>query len=441
MNYRLLVLGLIFLFNPEITIIDLIPDFIGFLLIAKAMAPLSAVSPSAENAVTLFRKLAAVSGVQMLAVLPMMSVSASEPSMTLLFTTGFAVVSMLYLLPAIRDLFQSIRYFSEREAVRVRGIGFVKGFTFLSFLLRYVLALLPETVYLYADEERSFLYGTPIYPLVEYRMGITLLSAILSFLVGLVWLFAILIFIKNLKRNAALNEGIAREIASAPHSVSKTILSSVRPALLLLTVASFCTVGYTIDGMPLIPSAASPILILTAMILLRRILSLSKRNLVLPTLASVIGLLSYGSVYHFSKTYHVWSTVGFDTIKKHFLLPAATELISAVLLVLCLVFCVAPALRQLIDRHTGAFWEAAYLSHNSSVARERRRLQFGVSLSVTLLSVSALLRAVSYALYYQYPLLQFIAAFLGLGGALYTAFLLSSIRQSVHEKYTDASSR
>ena len=437
MNYRLHIIGLLFLFNPEITIFDIFPDFIGFLLIARAIAPLSEVSPSAEAATSCFRKLAAVSGVKMLAFLPMLSISNSEPSMSLLFTAGFAIATMIYLFPAFHDWFNAIRYFSEREAVRVRGIGFMKGFSVVTFVLRYLFALLPETVYLYADEEFSFFYGTPIYPLVAYRTGITVLSATLSTLVGIAWLTAILLFVRSLRRNSALNEGIAHEIASTPHSAYKTVLAAVRPAMICLSLAAFCAVWYTVDGMPLIPLAASSLLILAAMIFLRRLLDLSRRYIMIPTLSTIASCVSHVMIYRFCHAYHERSAVGFDAIKEPFRIPAASALVSALFLIAAWILCVSPSLKKLIDSHTGAFWEAAYISHNSSVGKERRRQQFGVSVGIALISLIILLSFAAYTLYYVYPIYQLVTAALSLGVAVYLTALLSSVRQSVMEKYTE----
>jgi len=439
MNYRLLIIGLLFLFNPEITIFDIFPDFIGFLLIARAIAPLSEVSPSAEAATSCFRKLAAVSGVKMLAFLPMLSIRNSEPSMSLLFTAGFAIATMIYLFPAFHDWFNAIRYFSEREAVRVRGIGFMRGFTAVTFVLRYLFALLPETVYLYADEEFSFFYGTPIYPLVAYRTGITVLSATLSTLVGIAWLTAILLFVRSLRRNSALNEGIAHEIASTPHSAYKTVLAAVRPAMICLSLAAFCAVWYTVDGMPLIPLAASSLLILIAMAALRKLLSLPRRYLVLPSLSVVSAFVTHILIYDFCESYHDRSAVGFDAIQKPFRIPAVSALVSALLLVTCLLVCVAPAVKKLINNHTGAFWEAAYLSHNSAVGKERQRQCFGVSVGIAMHSLAVLLSFISYTLYYVYPLLQLIASAFTIAVAVYFTATLSAVRQSAMEKYAEHS--
>jgi len=437
MNYRLLIAGLLLLWNPEITIFDLLPDCIGFLLIAKALAPLAPASPSAEEATAGFRKLAWISAIKAAAFLPMMSLYRTEKEVTLLFTAGFAILTAIYLFPAFSNLFAAIHYFSERANTTVRGTGAVRIFCYVAFLLRYFLAMVPESVYLFMDKYESMAQNVPVYPLAAYRTGITVLATTVSFMVGLIFLVVFLRYLSVMKRNRALNEEIYRTVSSVVHSKGQSVLAAVKPAMLLLTLSFLFLIHYVIEGMPLFPPFISPLLILVTVRILKKCITLPKRFTVFPLLASISSLLSYLVTFVFCEKYYDKASVGFILVKEQYRFPVILEGVSAVFFVITVLFCVVPVLNKLIDEHSGAFWEIAYVSHNSATAKEKQAQLFRVKLLPLFALLCAAINTVSFALYYTHPLLQMLSASTGIVLCIFCHLLFSSILQSVKEKYAE----
>jgi len=437
MNYRLLIAGLVLLSNPELTIFDLLPDCIGFLLIAKALSPLAPVSPSAESASAHFRKLALISTVKAVALLPMMVLYTTEKEVTLLFTAGFAILTAIFLFPAFSNFFDTVSYFSERESTKVHGTGFVKIFTYITFLLRYFLAIVPESVYLYMDTYESMAQNRPIYPLVAYRAGITVLSFAISLVVGLIWLVIFLRYLKGMKRNQALNEGICLAVSSVVHTKGQTVLSSVKPTMLLISLAFLFLIGYSLEGMPIFPAFLPPLLILIAMRFVKKCITLTRRFTVLPLISTVIGFLSYLVTYVFCRKYYEKASVGFLLVKAEYRLPVVLEGLSAFFFFITVLLCIVPILNTLIDEHCGVFWETAYISHNSTTAKEKRSQRFRVKLLSWLTLLCVMTNVISFALYYTYPLLRMLSAAIGLVLYLFCHSLVFSILRSVKEKYAE----
>ena len=58
MNLGYLLAGLIFLFNPNINVIDVLPDFIGCIFIVKGLSKLSDLDRRIASAKAKFRRLA-----------------------------------------------------------------------------------------------------------------------------------------------------------------------------------------------------------------------------------------------------------------------------------------------------------------------------------------------------------------------------------------------
>ena len=437
MNYRLLIVGLFFLCNPEITIIDLLPDWIGFLLIIKAITPLAPASPSAEEAAAGFRKLAWISAIKAMALLPMMSLYRTEKEITLLFTAGFAILTSIYLLPALSNLFASIAYFSERAGCQVVGTKTLSIFTFFIFLIRYLLAMIPESVYLFVDNFESISLNQPVYPLAPYRMGITLLSSAVSLVIGLIWFTVMFRYIKKLKNSHPLNAAITRLVSSVVHTRKQGILASAQPAIRCLSLSFLFFIGYSIEGLPIFPAFLTPLFITVAMMYLKRILSLTKRFTVLPLISTVMGGISYLVTFLFCERYYEKASVGFFLVKKHYSLPVILDCLSISLTTITVTLCVIPVLKIMINEHGSTFWETAYLSHNSAIAKEKHIQTLKIRLIPWLTLLCGMINMISFALFYVVPLLRIASAALGLCLFWFCKNLLSDILQSVKECYTE----
>jgi hypothetical protein len=96
-----------FLFNPDITVIDVLPDALGYLLICAGLTQLSFINPSLEEAVEKFKKMIFVSLGKFAAVLLLFGLfnERERPYGFLLFTFSFLVLDLIFLLPAVKSLF------------------------------------------------------------------------------------------------------------------------------------------------------------------------------------------------------------------------------------------------------------------------------------------------------------------------------------------------
>ena len=61
-------LSLIFLFNPNIAVIDVLPDFIGYILISLALIKLSDINETIAEAASLFNKMILIDAAKIFAI-------------------------------------------------------------------------------------------------------------------------------------------------------------------------------------------------------------------------------------------------------------------------------------------------------------------------------------------------------------------------------------
>ncbi len=111
MKIGYMIVGCIFLFNPFINIIDILPDFIGYLFIMRALSELSDLERNIRNARAKFKSAMWVSLVKFALVFASMIF---DSTWYLILTFTFGILECMYLIPAFIDLFYGISYLEGR---------------------------------------------------------------------------------------------------------------------------------------------------------------------------------------------------------------------------------------------------------------------------------------------------------------------------------------
>ena len=112
MKIGYMIVGCIFLCNPFINIFDILPDFIGYFFILKALAELSDLERNIRNARKRFQSALWVSLVKCALVFGFMIY---DSTWYLILTFSFSVLECMYLIPAFSDLFYGISYLEDRH--------------------------------------------------------------------------------------------------------------------------------------------------------------------------------------------------------------------------------------------------------------------------------------------------------------------------------------
>jgi hypothetical protein len=111
MKIGYMIVGCIFLFNPFINIIDVLPDFIGYIFILRALSELSDLERNIHNARKRFKCAMWVSLVKCALIFASMIF---DSTWYLILTFSFGILESMYLVPAFLDLFHGISYLEER---------------------------------------------------------------------------------------------------------------------------------------------------------------------------------------------------------------------------------------------------------------------------------------------------------------------------------------
>lgn len=104
--------GMVFLFNPHINIIDVLPDVIGYILILEGLFKISDLERNLLSARKRFVKLAWLSAVKFSCIL---LTPIFDETLYLIFTFCFGILEMMWMIPAFIDLFAGIAFLEERH--------------------------------------------------------------------------------------------------------------------------------------------------------------------------------------------------------------------------------------------------------------------------------------------------------------------------------------
>ena len=113
-----LIFAFVMLFNPNIQLIDILPDFLGYFILAKFFERASDAAPYFEEARLAFIRLAYVNLGKIPAfilVRIVRSTNTLDNDIVALMALVFAALEIIYLIPAIKNIFDAIIYLGERS--------------------------------------------------------------------------------------------------------------------------------------------------------------------------------------------------------------------------------------------------------------------------------------------------------------------------------------
>ncbi|MBE6645104.1 MAG: hypothetical protein E7612_06990 [Ruminococcaceae bacterium] len=257
--YGLIVFCLILLFNPNINVIDPLPDFIAWFLLARIFESAADSAPHFEEARANFIRLGWINLLKIPAFLLIMFVKSKDTldnNIYALVSLSFAVFELILTTQAVKYLFTALFYLGERTEASSLIKPFKSGrstvstpealrnFTYLFFIVKTLLYVIPDLFLLTRVSDKGYVIaGSSFYP---YAL---LLSIIIAAALGAIWLFktkkyVCSVYEENLFSSALIKIGEENGIKAIPQRARMRILLS---ALTVLCVASFFSLEFKLD--------------------------------------------------------------------------------------------------------------------------------------------------------------------------------------------------
>lgn len=205
MHFSLILAGMIFLFSPDISMFDLLPDVVGWFLITLGMGRLSDIEMRAEDAKQSAKRMMLFSAVKLVISVFSLKFSSSD---LLLAAFCYGIVEIITVIPFVNNLFMSIDYTAMRVGTSLDSdrMNSAKWYLYVFFAVKNVLAILPATVSIFDSSlTGEYSANTWFIDFAALMRTLMLLAFFVSLVMTVVMLVYFIPFWRRLIRNRDLN--------------------------------------------------------------------------------------------------------------------------------------------------------------------------------------------------------------------------------------------
>ncbi len=243
--YAPLIFCFVILFNPNISVIDIMPDFIAYFILARLFLYPSDCSPHFEEARVAFKRLGWLNLMKFFGLFVMLFVKKSDPrdnDIIPLVTIVFAVFEALLMVIAIKEIFDALFHLGNRsDAVStIQGPEKVRYFSFLFAIAKCAIYFIPTPFLL---SSTTTVAGAKT-KLAKSFIRVLILSQLAGIVIGIFWLVMIIKYTKSIKEEgkffSALSTVLKKDKSASLEK--KILLRRASSALSLLATASFFTI-------------------------------------------------------------------------------------------------------------------------------------------------------------------------------------------------------
>jgi len=380
--YPLIILSLVFLFNPNINLIDVMPDFIAYALLVLVIGKLSETVPYISECKDSLVKLTLVTLIKIPAFMVMYANMKYGSDIVSLFTLSFAVLELIFIYSAVKNLFLALSYIGERtDCASVRGNfpmskktslspDTLEKITLVFFSVKGALNVMPELMMLTREDFALKKELSDAYPTV------LVLSVTASLIIGIIWLKYAVKSVKYIYKKGDLPAAI-RTIDSYVHpesSPTKKLLKKLTDALNLLALSSIFLFDISFQdfgGYNILPHFIYGLVLFSSVISLTDSKKLKLSISVLTVVFSLIAIVNQALVSRFFGLYEYADLAYSNDAKADYTIIKIGSAVETVFIIAVMVFA-AIILVRFIKEHTEI--SPGDPSYRESNKREHSRL-------------------------------------------------------------------
>ncbi|MBE6634807.1 MAG: hypothetical protein E7617_01215 [Ruminococcaceae bacterium] len=328
------ILALVMLFNPNINLYDFLPDFIGYIILAKLFERAADSTPYFEEARAAFMKLAYISIAKIPAIVIVTTTrmgNVQDHDIVALMTLVFATIEIIFLIPAVKNSFDALSYLGQRtdaESLIKSGTlistDALRTFTFVFLIFKSAVYALPEMLRITRSVEigstEAIMYGSRYYPWA------ILASLIIGFTCGVIWLSRMTKYVKAIRDEgkffSAIDSMITPDSRDAYNErLKKRSISRAFVVFNICAVLSFDLIFQNYNSVDLLPGFLQGLAFTTALVLLSHHVNgaeeLRRYSLICGTLFSLFSLVNYVFTVKFLNEYGYSSLLYANNIAAH----------------------------------------------------------------------------------------------------------------------------
>lgn len=364
-RFGMLTFGLLFLFTPNVNLFDLLPDCIGYYLLAQSITFASDVAPYFEDARDRFYKLLWISASKFAALVIMLTIYSgdlNQRSIITVFAIGYAIVEAILMIPAFTMLFEGLFYLGVRfgcDSTIVREKGChperLARLTVGFLILRLLGSCLPELALVpisEGDEQglaRALLRLYPIFLLISISVVLIL---------GLLLLTRLVRYFRRMKQSGDVDRALLRLAEEKSDLLYRRHEKrTVRFLSILAVCGALFGIDPVIDQINLIPDFLSGLCFVVFFLTLGRRVRGSRIGAAVAGIYTVISLVAHAASLSYFSKFDILNLYAReeDAVARYvqYLSLSTVELVFSLLVSIL----IAAALYQLVPKVAGAIGE------------------------------------------------------------------------------------
>ena len=452
MGLGTLALSALFLFNPMIGFVDVLPDCIGFLLLCNGLNLMADMSERLADARRRFQILFWAGLIQILAELFLYNFMQSNqaemnpyemPVTILTFSFIWAVLYCAVLIPAFRNLFLGLDRMGERfgflgnpsGSSKTMGEKMARQSTVFVIAL-VLLGMLPELSILtsFEHDKGSKIFLFDWYDFIGlFRWGAFFVALIFS----IIWLVSFLRYFQKLQKDkqwiGAMREHYSAEVLPQVGMLSVRRFTS---AFLILYVAILFAIHLKMSYFSCLPGVVFAFLVIAGLSSLGDLLPKQKHC---NTAAIALAICSTAELivnYFYLKKYIPEESLFIPSAFWHYLAVQAFDIIE-ILLTLLLLYFLLQAMREIIKGYTGIQYAGKQGAGLSRSATQKLHRSFFVRLNIifALFFVAAIGNIADTVLHFHFGWLWLIPLFFSIVGVLLYHSLQHDVLEEIRFHY------
>ncbi len=363
MGFGWIAIALLFFCNPNIGIIDVLPDFLGYSFLCLGLSRLAHLNESVNGALSIFKKMILIDAAKWLALLWVfgISVPSEQTSSLLLWSFVFAVAEMICLGLAyyrLFDGFNQLGYFYANTSIFLQGTSKrrnvtdrMRNLTVVFVFLKAILSFLPELADL---TNNVYDEGSEWMNLYRY-IGVLRMMAFLPVLIfGVIWLVKIEGYFHRIRGDRVLIDGLVERYHK--EILPKTglfVCSRFQTVRILFLIALCLSVDFRLENRNYIPDFLSAIFLGLVFWILYRFFRAPK-PIWIPLTASfgITAVIAFLLENHFFEQFTYSAIIKNDEARLDYTVLIIVNVLQS-LLWIALMLLMVQGLRKVIAEHTG----------------------------------------------------------------------------------------
>lgn len=430
MDLKLFFVGMLFFVNPNVNIIDIIPDFFGLMLMFHSLRKLRDLSSDIEKTRIAVIKLIIIDLLKQ-AALAWTIFSSSEAGFLLVFTLCFTIVELIFFTSMLSSFFNGLLFLGTMHdgSDTLKHLSGIKNASLVLFAVREILTLAPELMYLRIDEELGYL-------IADFKGGVVVLSVVLQLISGIIWLIFITRYISVVKSDQQFFDNLTEKYNTTVLPRKNLFTErAIKRGIYMFGAAVLLTTNLFLDGVNFIPGYISAIAFILMIILLKKYI----KNVAVSVLAASIYLCTATAYEIFNNVFaEKYYNFGISKNFESYHMYITTTVLSAIkaLSLILLLLIILRIVIGLINDHTGS--EPEYLTERSMniVKKERHSLRIKAYILFSLLILSSL-SSVAQTVFLNYPVFSYwiIDIVIHLVSFIYAVSFIGSFNNQLELKY------